>query len=134
MKLKLARRNRSSKFLYRKAGLAVIFAALWGIAFSATCRAQASQEEQGAEIAPQAKKPKKKVVDEEADADAGDESDVPVGSIAPDVVARAARVRPEDEWRSGRARAGISGPHRCCDKPVVGGEVTDRVGSGSVAG
>jgi hypothetical protein len=40
--------------------LAVIFAALWGIAFSATCRAQASQEEQGAEIAPQAKKPKKK--------------------------------------------------------------------------
>ena len=43
-------------------------------------------------IAP--KKPKKKVVDEEADADAGDESDVPVGSIAPDVVARAARVRP----------------------------------------
>jgi len=60
VKLKLARRNRSSKFLYRKAGLAVIFAALWGIAFSATCRAQASQEEQGAEIAPQAKKPKKK--------------------------------------------------------------------------
>src|SRR5207253_8993327 len=42
------------------------------------------------EIAP--KKPKEKVVDEEADADAGDESDVPVGSIAPDVVARAARV------------------------------------------
>ena len=60
MKLKLGRRNRSSKFLYRKAGLAVIFAALWGIAFSSTCRAQASQEEQGAEIAPQAKKPKKK--------------------------------------------------------------------------
>jgi hypothetical protein len=60
VKLKLGRRIRLSKFLYRKAGLAVIFAALWGIAFSATCRAQASQEEQGAEIAPQAKKPKKK--------------------------------------------------------------------------
>ena len=60
MKLKLGRRIRSSKFLYRKPGLAVIFAALWGIAFSATCHAQASQEEQGAEIAQQAKKPKKK--------------------------------------------------------------------------
>ena len=60
MKLKLGRRISSSKFLYRKAGLAVIFAALWGIALSATCHAQASQEEQGAEIAPQAKKPKKK--------------------------------------------------------------------------
>ena len=60
MKLTLARRIRSSKFLYRKAGWAVIFAALWGIAFSATCGAQASQEEQGAEITPQAKKPKKK--------------------------------------------------------------------------
>jgi hypothetical protein len=60
VKLKFARRISSSKFLYRKAGLAVIFAALWGIAFSATCHAQASQEEQGAEIAPQAKKPKKK--------------------------------------------------------------------------
>jgi len=40
--------------------LAVIFAVLWGIGFSATCHAQASQEEQGAEITPQAKKPKKK--------------------------------------------------------------------------
>ena len=60
MKLTLARTIRSSKFLYRKAGSAVIFAALWGIAFSATCLAQASQEEQGAEITPQAKKPKKK--------------------------------------------------------------------------
>jgi hypothetical protein len=60
VKLTLARTIRSSKFLYRKAGLAVIFAALWGIAFSATCLAQASQEEQGAEITPQAKKPKKK--------------------------------------------------------------------------
>jgi hypothetical protein len=60
VKLKSGRTIRSSKFLYRKAGLAVIFAALWGIAFSATCHAQASQEEQGAEIAPQAKKPKKK--------------------------------------------------------------------------
>jgi hypothetical protein len=40
--------------------LAVIFAALWGIAFSATGHAQAAQEEQGAEITPQAKKPKKK--------------------------------------------------------------------------
>ena len=60
MKLKLGRRIRPSKFLYRKAGLAVIFAALWGIAFSETCHAQASQEEQGAEITPQAKKPKKK--------------------------------------------------------------------------
>ena len=60
MKLKLGRRIRPSKFLYRKAGWAVIFAALWGIAFSATCHAQASQEEQGAEITPQAKKPKKK--------------------------------------------------------------------------
>lgn len=60
MQLKLGRRIRSSKFLYRKAGLAVIFAALCGIAFSATCHAQASQEEQGAEITPQAKKPNKK--------------------------------------------------------------------------
>ena len=60
MKLNLGRRIRSSKFLYRKAGLAVIFAALWGIAFSATCHGQASPEEQGAEITPQAKKPKKK--------------------------------------------------------------------------
>ena len=60
MKLKLGRRIRLSKFLYRKAGLAVIFAVLWGIGFSATCHAQASQEEQGAEITPQAKKPKKK--------------------------------------------------------------------------
>src|SRR5205807_536129 len=42
-------------------------------------------------IAP--KKPKK-VVDEEADAEAGDESDVPVDRVAPDVIARAARVRP----------------------------------------
>jgi hypothetical protein len=60
VKLKLGRRIRSSKFLYRKAGLAVIFWTLWGIALSATCHAQASQEEQGAEITPQAKKPKKK--------------------------------------------------------------------------
>ena len=60
MKMKLGRRIRSSKFLYRKAGLAVIFGALWGIAFSATCHAQASQEEQGAEITPQAQKAKKK--------------------------------------------------------------------------
>jgi hypothetical protein len=60
VKLTLARTIRSFKFLYRKAGFAVIFAALWGIAFSATCLAQASQEEQGAEISPQAKKPKKK--------------------------------------------------------------------------
>ena len=60
MKLKLGRKIRSPKFLYRKAGLAVIFGALWGIAFSATCHAQASQEEQGAEITPQAKKAKKK--------------------------------------------------------------------------
>ena len=60
MKLKLGIRIRSSKFLYRKAGLAVIFGALWGIAFSATCQAQASQEEQGAEITPQAQKAKKK--------------------------------------------------------------------------
>jgi hypothetical protein len=40
--------------------LAVIFAALCGIAFSATCHGQASQQEQGAEITPQAKQPKKK--------------------------------------------------------------------------
>jgi hypothetical protein len=59
VKLNLGRRIRSSKFLYRKAGLAVIFA-LWGIAFSATCHGQASPEEQSAEITPQAKKPKKK--------------------------------------------------------------------------
>jgi hypothetical protein len=60
VKLTLGRRIRSSKFLYRKAGLAVIFATFLGVAFSATCHAQASQEEQGAEITPQAKKPKKK--------------------------------------------------------------------------
>src|SRR5690348_14624121 len=43
-------------------------------------------------------------------------------------------MRPEDKWLPGRPRVGIGGPHRCGDKPVVGGEVTDRVGSGSVAG
>jgi hypothetical protein len=54
-----------SRFLYRKAALAVIFAALWATAFSAACQAQASQEDQAPEIIP-AKKPRKKGQDPRA--------------------------------------------------------------------
>ena len=51
-----------SKSLYRKAGLAVIFTLLLGVVISASVSsvAQAAQEEQGPEITPQEKKPKKK--------------------------------------------------------------------------
>src|SRR6266516_184354 len=49
------------------------------------------------------------------------------------VLYRAVRMQPGDERRSGRPCAGVGGPHRCCDKPVVGGEVADGVGSGRVA-
>ena len=51
-----------SKSLYRKAGLAVIFTLLLGMVISASVHsvAQAAQEEQGPEITPQEKKPKKK--------------------------------------------------------------------------
>src|SRR6266576_522102 len=45
----------------------------------------------------------------------------------------AVRMQPEDERGSGRPCAGVGGPHRCCDRPVVGGEVADGVGSGRVA-
>jgi hypothetical protein len=42
-------------------------------------------------------------------------------------------MRPECEWYSGRARVRVSGLYRRGDEAVVGGEVTDGVGSGGVA-